>query len=78
MFSVALLIPDWPALLGVGAAIAIRQTDVSLAFLSSLRLPSTALDAPSALCTASDASRLFLFRRDGLTDRMAASIWRLA
>jgi len=30
----------------------------------------------SGLCTVSDASRFFSFRRDGLTGRMAASIWR--
>ena len=30
----------------------------------------------SGLCTASDPSRFFSFRRDGLTGRMAASIWR--
>lgn len=32
----------------------------------------------SALCTVSDASRFFSFRRDGLTGRLAASIWRRA
>jgi YfiH family protein len=32
----------------------------------------------SGLCTAGDASRFFSFRRDGLTGRMAASIWRRA
>lgn len=31
---------------------------------------------PSHLCTVSDPSRFFSFRRDGLTGRMAASIWR--
>ncbi len=30
----------------------------------------------SGLCTVSDASRFFSFRRDGLTGRLAASIWR--
>lgn len=29
----------------------------------------------SGLCTASDASRFFSFRRDGVTGRMAAAIW---
>ncbi|MFN5699241.1 MAG: laccase domain-containing protein, partial [Betaproteobacteria bacterium] len=28
------------------------------------------------LCTVSEPSRFFSFRRDGLTGRMAASIWR--
>jgi hypothetical protein len=30
----------------------------------------------SGLCTVRDASRFFSFRRDGLTGRMAASVWR--
>lgn len=32
----------------------------------------------SSLCTVADASRFFSFRRDGLTGRMAASVWRRA
>jgi polyphenol oxidase len=32
----------------------------------------------SALCTASDASRFFSHRRDGLTGRMCAAVWRRA
>ena len=32
----------------------------------------------SGLCTVSDSSRFFSFRRDGLTGRLAASIWRRA
>jgi len=31
----------------------------------------------SGLCTVSDASRFFSFRRDGVTGRMAAAIWRV-
>lgn len=36
----------------------------------------TAIGADS-VCTVADASRFFSFRRDGVTGRMAASIWRL-
>ena len=41
--------------------------------LLALGLPSV---TASGLCTVSDASRFFSFRRDGVTGRMAACIWR--
>ncbi|MFM8664806.1 MAG: peptidoglycan editing factor PgeF, partial [Betaproteobacteria bacterium] len=49
-----------------------------LAALARLRLHAAGLHriSSSGLCTVSDTSRFFSFRRDGLTGRMAASIWR--
>jgi YfiH family protein len=47
--------------------------------LALLRLQAAGLSQVSAsgLCTVSDPSRFFSFRRDGLTGRMAASVWRV-
>ena len=49
-----------------------------LAALAGLRLRAAGLHriCSSGLCTVSEPSRFFSFRRDGLTGRMAASIWR--
>jgi polyphenol oxidase len=50
-----------------------------LAGLARLRLAAAGVGQVSggAWCTHSDASRFFSFRRDGVTGRMAAAIWRL-